>query len=382
MINESTLSTDLVEFASLEKKIFERIYSNSLASNVCSVQRMKTPTDFVYSFYTSHHPEGTNNSQNFSFIMIDKSLNISVGDTLTTSTGKGIVRYFEKLNILIDIYDGSMSVGQDIKTSDNSSAKIKRITKNISSIIFAFSRFFESNEITIPNSIDLSVKRIKTTAISKKIKTQITREVLEDIKFLYPTDFEDKIAQNLSQVVIDEIDREIIFTLKDISTILPTLALDSNDLPPNQDIPSALFSNLNLDIMSLNSIINRGLSFEIIMSPKVAGYLLSSIQSSITSDKSGTGRDEKYIGTLSGYDCYVDNFADEDYYMIFYNSEKFGDSTLILGNYKDKLYFATDYETGKETLFYLNRKSICRNPQDTGSGLNDSIFSYYRTVTF
>jgi len=383
ILNESTQTADLALFSELEDHIFERIYSESLISQVTSVQTMKSPTAYVYSFSTTHKPKDVDDADvyDLTFIVCDNTHGMVIGSMFTIPGGTGVVKYIEKNSVLVKT-SKDISVGTII-TFNAHSIKVLKLSKNRSSIIYAFSKFFDSTENTLPNEINLTVNKILTTAVTKKIRTAITREVFDDIKVIYKDNFKEKLIKNISQIIIDEIDREAIELLNDVATILEPATI-STDLSNTGfgDFPSYLFSKLSEDIVNLHAQINRGLTFQVILSPKVAGILLSSIQSSVSDNTQRITKNEKYIGTISAYDCFIDSFASEDYYMIAYNSENFGDATLVVGKYKDSLNWVVDPDTGNEALIYLNRKSICRNPQDTGTALNDSIFACKRILTF
>ena len=83
------------------------------------------------------------------------------------------------------------------------------------------------------------------------------------------------------------------------------------------------------------------------------------------------------MGKVGGlFDLYMDPYSTDHYVLVGYKSEDadLGDSGLIFAPYMNTIHEAIEPDTGKSVFFNTMRYDYISHPQDTTTGVSDSIF--------
>ena len=84
-----------------------------------------------------------------------------------------------------------------------------------------------------------------------------------------------------------------------------------------------------------------------------------------------------YMGEVGGlFDLYMDPYSIDHYVLVGYKSEnsELGDAGLIFAPYMNTIHESVDSDTGKSVFFNTMRYDYISHPQDTTTGVSDSIF--------
>lgn len=376
MLNESTSLLDIQSLVGQYPQVMERVYGLSLIGQIADVQKANYPALALYALVSRYDVNAARYP--LSIISVDKPEEIVVPSDLS-STIK--VHYAEGNMFLVEsnekINVGDVVNGITITAVSSSRIGIGHIFKNFST--------FKNDIDNISYEQSFTVIKSETFPYYRKIKSNFTREGFYDLMAstqMSESEAQELIIRQISQEIADETDKDMIEYINSIARRRPTLYL-SRAVSASQSQPDTIteiLTNINLAAADIAAKTRRGMNMKIIVSPNVAGLILSSVQYAATSDDRNEDRNPRYIGNLGMSKIFVDHNAEKDYYTVLYKGDKKGDAAIICSPYQLSMNWHTEYNTGKESLFYFIRESILRNPQDTGIGFGDSDFAITQDV--
>lgn len=383
VLSESITSSDIGQYPELIKPILYKVYTESLASEIADMQPMKGPVSKIYTLFSSYGSiDGSStNSSNSSIIVLDNN-EFEIGDEFKTSTCTGEVIYSEDNKILVKYESGHFEVGQH--TTHPSNAKILDVITNRNYVRRIFKNFSgpystaEGEKLTNIREINHQIVDKTLEVKSRKIKSKISKEVYEDMKNMFSQDLINEVLTNeFSSEIIQSIDTEVISYLKQIATpssdvvLKNSLGYNSGDIGA---VASDLYANmykLTIDIMRNTK---RHKNFFVLADAATMGLIISSPLHVKPLDNN---ENTYFMGKIGRtYDLYLDPYSSDHYVLVGYKSDSkaLGDAGLILGMYTNTTTEAEDPESTKMNFFNTVRYDYITHPQDTTTGLADSIF--------
>jgi hypothetical protein len=383
VLSESTTASDIGQYPELIKPILYKVYTESLVSEIADMQPMKGPVSKIYTLFSSYgDTDGSStNSANSSIIVLDNN-SFVIGDEFKTSTCTGEVIYSEDNKVLVKYESGHFEAAQH--TIHPSNAKILDIITNRNYVRRIFKNFSgpyttaEGEKLTKVREINHQIVDKTLEVKSRKIKSKISKEVYEDMKNMFSQDLINEVLTNeFSSEIIQSIDTEIISYLKDIATpssdivLKNSLGMSSGDLG---GVATDLYANmykLTIDIMRNTK---RHKNFFVMADAATMGLIISSpLHVKPLDDNKNT----YFMGKIGRtYDLYLDPYSSDNYVLVWYKSDSkaLGDAGLILGMYTNTTTESEDPESTKMSFFNTVRYDYITHPQDTTTGLADSIF--------
>lgn len=378
-LNEMTVTGDISQFPELIKPILYKVYTESLVSEIADIQPLKSPVGKVYTLFSSYGGKNGEhiNSTNSTIIVLSENTLIT-GDSVNTATGAGTVEHSEDNKILVHITSGYFEPNQTIGTATildviTNRNYIRRTFKNYSGPLSTADGENLTNIPEISHELIGKTLEVKT----RKLKSKVTQEVMEDLRSMYGEDFQKEVLENeFASEIIQSIDNEIISYLKSIATpvsdvvLKNSLGMQSGIAALSEDIYANLYK-LTIDIMRNTK---RKKNFFVLADAATTALLLNSpLHAKPREDKKNT----YYMGEVGGlFDLYMDPYSIEHYVLVGYKSEnsELGDAGLIFAPYMNTIYEAVEPDTGKSVFFNTMRYAYISHPQDTTTGISDSIF--------
>ena len=378
-LNEMTVTGDISQFPELIKPILYKVYTESLVSEIADIQPLKGPVGKVYTLFSSY---GGNtgehiNSTNSTIIVLSANT-LSVGDPISTTTGTGTVEYSEDNKILVHVSSGYFEANQligtatilDVITNRN---YIRRTFKNYSGPLATADGENLTNVPEISHELIGNTLEVKT----RKLKSKVSQEVMEDLRSMYGEDFQKEILETeFASEIIQSIDNEIITYLKTIATPISdvvlknSLGMQSGIAALSEDIYANLYK-LTIDIMRNTK---RKKNFFVLADAATTALLLNSpLHAKPQVDNTNT----YFMGKVGGlFNLYMDPYSVDHYVLVGYKSEnsELGDAGLIYAPYMNTIHEAVEADTGKSVFFNTMRYDYISHPQDTTAGVSDSIF--------
>ena len=378
-LNEMTVTGDISQFPELIKPILYKVYTESLVSEIADIQPLKGPVGKVYTLFSSY---GGNtgehiNSTNSTIIVLSANT-LSVGDPISTTTGTGTVEYSEDNKILVHVSSGYFEANQligtatilDVITNRN---YIRRTFKNYSGPLATADGENLTNVPEISHELIGNTLEVKT----RKLKSKVSQEVMEDLRSMYGEDFQKEILETeFASEIIQSIDNEIITYLKTIATPISdvvlknSLGMQSGIAALSEDIYANLYK-LTIDIMRNTK---RKKNFFVLADAATTALLLNSpLHAKPQVDNTNT----YMMGKVGGlFNLYMDPYSVDHYVLVGYKSEnsELGDAGLIYAPYMNTIHEAVEADTGKSVFFNTMRYDYISHPQDTTTGVSDSIF--------
>ncbi len=378
-LNEMTVTGDISQFPEMIKNILYKVYTESLVSEIADIQPLKGPVGKVYTLFSSYG--GTTqehiNSTNSTIIVLSTNT-LSIGDPVSTITGTGTVEYSEDNKILVHISSGHFEANQtiglatilDVITNRN---YIRRTFKNYSGPLSTADGENLTNVPEITHELIGKTLEVK----SRKLKSKVSQEVIEDLKNMYGEDFQKEVLENeFASEIIQSIDNEIISYLKSIATPISdivlknSLGMQSGIAALSEDIYANLYK-LTIDIMRNTK---RKKNFFVLADAATTALLLNSpLHAKPQTDKTNT----YMMGKVGGlFNLYMDPYSIDHYVLVGYKSEtsELGDAGLIYAPYMNTIQETIEADTGKSVFFNTMRYDYISHPQDTTTGVSDSIF--------
>ena len=378
-LNEMTVTSDISQFPELIKPILYKVYTESLVSEIADIQPLKSPVGKVYTLFSSYggntgeHMNSTNST-----IIVLSANTLSAGDSVSTLTGTGTVEYSEDNKILVHISSGHFEINQtiglatilDVITNRN---YIRRTFKNYSGPLLTVDGENLSNVPEISHELIGKTLEVKT----RKLKSKVSQEVMEDLRNMYGEDFQKEVLENeFASEIIQSIDNEIISYLKQIATpvtdvvLKNSLGMQSGIAALSEDIYANLYK-LTIDIMRNTK---RKKNFFVLADAATTALLLNSpLHAKPQADDTNT----YFMGKVGGlFPLYMDPYSVDHYILVGYKSEteELGDAGLIYAPYINTIHEAVEPDTGKSVFFNTMRYDYLTHPQDTTTGTSDSIF--------
>lgn len=378
-INEMTVTSDISQYPELIKPVLYKVYTESLMSEIADIQPLSAPVGKVYTLFSSYGGNSGEhmNSKNSTIMFLDTNPYVA-DDIITSTSGSGTVEYSEDNKILVRIDSGYFEVNQTIGTST-----ILDIITNRNYIRRTFKNYSGPHTTAVGEELsnipEITHELIGKTleAKTRKLKSKVTQEFIQDLQAMYGEDFQKEVLENeFASEMIQSIDNEIIGYLKSIATPITdivlknSLGMQSGIAALSEDIYANLYK-LTIDIMRNTK---RKKNFFVLADAATTALLLNSpLHAKPQADNTNT----YMMGKVGGlFNLYIDPYSVDHYVLVGYRSEdaELGDSGLIFAPYMNTIHEAIEPDTGKSVFFNTMRYDYITHPQDTTTGNSDSIF--------
>lgn len=386
VINENTESGDIAQAPSFVGKLIHQTYSKSILSKITSIIPLKAPVGYVYSMLAYYAGKSEDNDYYHSKVLFLSANYAGTLDTnITLSNGAVItVEYAEDKHILVKVVSGTVVSG----------ATFSGITINaVYSSKIAVKKLFEKysmvdTETKEPNRVNIEVKREFVETQTRKLKSVITQEAVQDIQSQYGENAEDVLADIMSSEVALEMDKEIIDYMRSIATIKSDLVLTNSSIADLTYAYLSIASRINKELLGMSAKHGKNITGFVVTSNAVIAGLISAglmafgesgnLDNQILTDNDNT------IGIMQQYVTVVqDKFATEDYVLVGWKQHgdgtngKDGNAGVIFSPYNIAVTEWNDPETGKINKMVLNRYGYVRNAYDEGGDINSDFFSTF-----
>ena len=387
-LKEATNSGDIAEYGALILPLVQKIYTDSLISQIADNQPLNGPVGKVsalYSVYNGTETTPVAHPDNSYIIYTNpkvSTLGLTVGATITKTGGKTFkVMYIEdeKLLVVADT-DGTLaktdtltSPAATVTYATPNRAAVKKLFKN-----YAGSYGYKNDDNTTVKNISFETRTKNATTVSRKIKSKLSFEQIQDWIAIYKEKGVEVATKSISTDIKHEIDKEFIDYLKFIAkySVIKTdsLALSASIAATAsgamQDITSDIAVNIFTAAEQIVRDTRRNRTIFVLADPITCGFLqINALMTKAESEEENPYR----VGKIGTYPLYCDLFAEvgEHYVLVGYqgSNEGDGDAGVIFAPYSNTLH-AVDSGDMKTNLLSLNRYAIVRHPQDSGN-MND-----------
>lgn len=385
-INETVMTNDIAQAPSFVGKLIKQTFSKSVLPYITSVMPLSTPSGFVYNMLAYYQGSDTNaNYENTKVLKLNVDYVGTLNTNITTNTGAVFtVEYVEGETVLIKIISGTVATtntfpGYTINNVYTSKLAVKKLFKNYSKV---------STETEEPKSIGIKSIRTLMNTDSRKIKSTLTQEAIQDIKSQYGEIAEDMIINIMSSEIALEMDKEVIDYMRSISTLKSDLTLTNNNTADLSYAFKAIVTKVNQELVSLSKKHGKNITGFIVCSNSVVSALISA--GVMTFGESGNldlqllEEDNNVVGTMQQYVTVIqDKFAEEDYVLVGWKQKgqdvngKDGNAGVIFSPYNMIVSDFYDPESGKVNVMTINRYGFERNAFDEGGSTGSDYFSTF-----
>lgn len=384
--NESLESGDISQAPSFINKLIHQTFSKSIVPKITSVMPLKTPSGFIYNllaYYQGTDADNTYDSLKVVKLASDFAGTLNTNITLSNSAVV-TVEYFEGKVALIKVVSGSVVdgltfTGNTINSVHSSKIAVKKLFKNYSKV---------STELEEAKNIGIKIKRSAVEVTTRKLKSTITQEAIQDLKAQYGEDAEEVLADIMSTEIALEMDKEIIDYMRSIATLKSDLVLTNTNSADLSYAFRGIATKVNTELVGLSQKHGKNITGFIVCSNKVVSGLISA--GVMTFGESGNldvqilTDNNSVVGVMQQYVTVIqDKFAAEDYVLVGWKQTgdgvngKDGNAGLIFSPYSMSVNTMVDPETGKVSKLVLNRYGVTRNAYDEGDEDSSDFFSLF-----
>ena len=395
IINES-VAGDVATSPAFIGELLRQTFATSILPQITSVMPLTKPEGYIYTLQSYYQQENVH-FDSVVYITLNTA-NAYVQDTeVSWNTGTGKIIYVEDSQYLLELITGTKPVNTTTITDGTTSTTVTEVLKPTTFIKKIFANYSKPNTTSSAeydnniNELGHTLKRQSIVAKTRKIKTTITKEVIQDFQAQFGESAQDIILEILQREITEEIENEI-FNYMD-SIALDTAPLMLTDLSGTNTL-SLVYSDITTrifkEIAQISKRTGRNLDCFIITSSEVIAALAAS--GALTWAKSGSMGEQSakinsnYIGVAMGVlDVFQNDFpSNGNEVIVGYKSKvnNMGDAGIIYTPYMVMPYYSIDPETAQETLYVMVRYNFTRNLLDSGTATGDSDYFTKFNVDF
>lgn len=377
---ENTNTGDIAVSPEFVGELIHQTYSKSILPLITSVMPMSKPTGIVYSIQAYYSGRDINPSSFASMKVLELNSNYVgvVGDTLTfNNSATAQVEYIEGSKILVNVLSGTIN-----NTNTFSTYTIKNVFSGRTSVKKIFKDYSIADENSTMNTVKFNSVKSTVEAVTRKIKSTVTREALQDITSQYGEKADQMLADMMSNEIVLEMDKEVIEYMKSIANQTSDLVVTSDS---SADMIYALYpiiARINKEATALAGKHGKNIRGFVVVSPEIAGALVST--GYMAFGKSGNldvqllTDNNNLLGRMLQYiDVVIDKYADENYVLVGWKEDTVGSAGVIFSPYMIQQFAYPDPETGREILMCMNRYGYTRNAFDEGGDIGSDYFTLF-----
>jgi hypothetical protein len=417
IIKEASNAGDMAQYTPILVPAIRRIFPNLLANEIVGVQSMNSPTGYAYALRYAYDAGQTGSqtitssrgqyggaagrtgnlvsSINSILVVATAAVTAQVGASASNGLTVGLVK--GNAAILVGTapvapYATGVTVAMDgsnytVAFCTNNEAGYNLIIPNYTGPVTtaAGEVMGGAGQPAIP-SMKMSLERIAIEAMTRKLKSEYSVELAQDLKAVHGLDAEAELINILEYEITAELDRELINRINSVSTSTPTWSYAGYTTTATTGANLAdgrweaerfrtLYTRIMKEANQVALTTRRGTANFIIASSNVVTALetLSNFMySSVPGDVKVTLGVAK-VGTLDGrFSVYLDTFANTDYVTVGYKGSSQFDTGVIYCPYVPlMLQKVIDPNTFQPKIAFMTRDAIAENLFGAAS--------YYRT---
>lgn len=397
MVEDSTsLSGDVATFTKILVPAVRRIFPALFAKELVSVQPLSTPTGYVYAqrfFYKGSTTTPLTETMKVATFDTLAGGTIDVGDVLASG---GTVKYVE---VHPDGVSGSMVVdgGTTVAGADSTDAgattfvvtgvyssqsAYKQILHNYSG---PFSTADGEQLGDAMNQVGFKIDKTTVTAKSRKLKSEYTVELIQDLLSQHGMNAETELLNLLQFEIQADIDREILAKVIADAKLSADVTVNSLDGRWEAEKFAIIYTKILKLCEDIAIDTKRGSGNVGVFSPGVIAAL--SLTGKLKFSSIDLGNDATmghpvnvaFVGTLdNGLKVYRDSFATEDYMLIGYKGLTAADAGMFFAPYTPlQVQRAVNPVNLQPVIGLMSRYGLVENPLVEPSEGNP----YYRYAT-
>lgn len=384
LLRESTTSADAAQFAKLNLPLVKKIYPDMLASQICDVQPLHGPKGIISAMFTYYKPTSSVDLENARIFEVDDTSGLAVNQVVVIGATTWTIQYIDDPKAFLAIATagpnapvapGTAFGTATVITTTINRASVKKIFQNYSGPY--------NSDIVVPREIGHEIRSLTVEAKSRKLRSTITKEKLQDWERIYGEKAYDIVAENLGNEIIQELDMELIDYIRSIATPMPDVVLSASygTQGDMMAVGNDLYTNIFYAAEQIVKATKRNRTVFVLADAATIGLLLTNPLHTTVSDEEDN---PFYVGKLGTYKLYADIYSEDHYVTIGYRGENHGDGDtgIIYTPYMDYFTQHTDPNTFAEKFLSMSRYTFTRHPQDQGTALADSDFFRSFAVDF
>lgn len=395
LINESTSSIDFaaVEMSDSIIEVDEATF-DSFLSQISNYDVIKVPNVKVYNVLAHYNYDDKLSYYNSALLQLDADCLFTQNQIIEFNGIQMEVVYFEGPFALVRLLDQNelntfLSSGIDVGDSTNTHT-IVNLNNNVTSVKQMLHNFVGkegSNEAYTTSeaeyldnslkSVDFVFKSNVITMETRKIKTRLTQEFVQDVKAIFDEEAKNIVTSEINDIITRETEVEVLRYIRQKSQKYGTLVLKNsygvqNDLA---SISNDIYAGIRQMSNDMISNIKRKKDIFIIADSTTCSLLLSSPLFQKASDNEDATDDSLYQGNIGVFKLYMDPYAIDEYVLVGYKNKRSKlDAGLIFRIYQHiNIVEAVDPENGQLVYWLYLRYGYVQNPQSNNND-NGSIF--------
>lgn len=332
-----------------------------IAFDVAGVQPMQTPTSMVFSLVSRYNSQSGDealfNEADTSFAGVaghsKGGVFAGVQKCNTNSDASLTVKDSSKLRVGMLVHGKGITEGTTIASITNGTTVVlsKATTETANDVNIAFAGGFgtgvdtATGEGDITKQMALSVEKTSVTAVTRALKAHYSMELAQDLQAVHGLDAESELINILTNEIVAEQNREF---LRNIYAIAKLGAIEDTTIPGVFDLQAdadgrwsaerfkGLHFAIERDANKIAFDTKRGKGNILIVSADVASALsmagildTNGLDVNVTSDWTMS----TYVGNVGGMKCYVDPYAEQNFYMVGYKGQSAWDSGYFWAPY-------------------------------------------------
>lgn len=414
IMKEASQAADMAQYTPILVPAIRRIFPNLLANEIVGVQPMNAPTGYAYALryaydagqtgsqtmtssrgtYGGAAGRGGNVIGGFTSALIllsatstgtvvGQTLSVAGGTTVTIGfvdpvDGKKVVVYGTATNINL-VAGGAATTTSGVTSTfvTNNEAGYNLVIPGFTGpVTTAQGETMGSSTGLVMPSMKMSLERIAIEAMSRKLKSEYSVELAQDLKAVHGLDAEAELINILEYEITAELDRELVTRINSVATSTPAwnyagytaaavTGANYADGRWEAERFRTLYTRIIKEANQVALTTRRGVANFILASSNVITALetLSNFMySTVPGDVKVTLGVAK-VGTLDGrFAVYLDTFATADYVTVGYKGSSQFDTGVIYCPYVPlMLQKVVDPNTFQPKIAFMTRDAIAEN---------------------
>ena len=409
-VNETNFSANVASFTTKLQPLLRRIVPKLMHFDVAGVQPVTTPDSAIYMLKAQYAGTSTNTADATTSVILelaqgDDAQVIAKGDTLTTENGAvGTVVYVESdySKAVVNVTSGTFVATELLDVGDTYTAGTNDITvvgvysneAGFKQILPGYSGPYTT---AVGETLGTEMNQMRVTIVkqgisvkSRKLKAQLTVELIKDMMAQHGASAEKEIMFFLETEITNDMNMEIINKYKEIAVNEPNFAISTTSNTQGRwakEMYSGLYDRILKDKVNLSARNQRGSANILIATAGVISALMSLEKFQDIKGSSGIKTLENfastYVGTLmDGTKVYQDWFnAGAEYYIVVYKGAGNFDSGVIYSSYTPlEILQATDPDTLQPIIGMMTRYALTTNTLLDSNSTGGSDYCSYRAI--
>ena len=409
-INETNFSANVQAFTKKIQPLLRRIVPKYMGWETAGIQPVDSTSSEIFMVKAQYAGSATLPADKDTSIILEMTQGatpqpLAIGDEITTDTGDvGIVVFVEPdfSKAVINVTSGTFVAGglfditpyaagaNDITVDAvySNEASFKQILPGYSGPYTTAAGEVLGDDM---NQLRVTIVSQAVTVKSRKLKAELTLELIQDMKKMHGASADKEIMFFLETEIVNDMNFEIIADYKSISTALPNFAIaTAADTQGrwSKEMYSGLYDRILKDKIDLSDRNRRGQGNILIASSAVITALHSLGKfvdiNTAGNVKNGQNHATNFVGTtIDGMKVYQDWFTADSYYMVIYKGAGNLDAGLIYSPYHPiEMLEAQDPKTFQPILGIWTRYGLTKNTLLDDPSASVSDYCSLRNVDF